>query len=351
MSSSRDTTEPDWRANVTNTCMTRGSRVALGVPSASTSRAAGRMRSPPTAKSGSRAKSTAVQASASVIGDSSANDRWLIGTEDCRSGQDASLAPNPAQGSNVTESLLTASARPSNPEPVTERPAGVRARSRFFLGMATILLVAVLAGFAPTFYLRVWFDAAPEAPRVWIHAVVLTAWFVVFWLQSMLVTRRQVAWHRQIGWVGAAIGVCAAVTSVHVTLAAVAAGTTIPRPVWSNLANATAFTAFVGAAIAWRRDPDTHKRLMLLASIAFVQPALARFFVWSPLAGLTYPVAGGMAMSLLLLLPLAAHDLATHKRLHPATLSGGLALVAIRVTAVFVIAPSSFGQSVMRWFA
>jgi len=30
---------------------------------------------------------------------------------------------------------------------------------------------------------------------------------------------------------------------------------------------------------------------------------------------------------------------------------GGLALVAIRLTVVLVIAPSSFGQSVMRWFA
>ena len=225
-----------------------------------------------------------------------------------------------------------------------------RTPSRFFAHMAAALLVAVLVGFAPSFYLRGWFDAAPEAPRVWLHGVVLTAWFLQFWMQAEWVARRRIAWHRRAGWLGAAIALGAVVTTVHVTLAAVAAGTTIPRPVWSNLANATAFATFVGTAIALRRDPDTHKRLMLLASIAFVQPALARFFVWSPLAALTYPVAGGMVLSLLFLLPLVAHDLATRKRLHSATLIGGVSLVAIRVIAVFVVAPSSFGQSVMGWF-
>lgn len=229
--------------------------------------------------------------------------------------------------------------------------AVVRGRSRFFSGMAAALLLAVLVGFAPSFYLRAWFEAAPEAPRVWLHGVVLTAWFVLFWLQAEWVARRRIAWHRRAGWLGAAIALAAVVTTVHVTLAGATAGTMNARTLWSNLANVTAFAAFVGMAIAWRRDPDTHKRLMLLASIAFVQPALARLFVWSPLAGLTYPVAGGMTLSLLFLLPLVAHDLATHQRLHRATLIGGLALISMRVTAVFVIARSSFGQSVLGWFA
>lgn len=35
--------------------------------------------------------------------------------------------------------------------------------------------------------------------RVWVHAIFLTAWFVMFWLQATLVARRRVAWHRQAG--------------------------------------------------------------------------------------------------------------------------------------------------------
>ena len=252
----------------------------------------------------------------------------------------------------MTESLAAASSHPSNLEPRTGQPAArAAAHSRFFARMASTLLVAVLVGFAPSFYLRPWFDVAPEAPRVWLHGSVLTAWFALFWLQAEWVARRRIAWHRRAGWLGAAIAFAAVVTAVHVTLAAAAAGTTNPRPVWSNLANATAFATFVGTAIALRRNSDTHKRLMLLASIAFVQPALARFFVWSPLAGLApNPVVGGLTASLLFLLPLVAHDLATRRQLHPATLIGGVALIAIRLTAVFVVAPSTFGQSVMTWF-
>jgi hypothetical protein len=252
----------------------------------------------------------------------------------------------------MTESLVAASSLPSNLEPRTGQPAArAGARSRFFPNMAAAILIVVLVGFARSFYLRPWFDVAPEAPRVWLHGIVLTAWFLLFWLQAEWVARGRISLHRQAGRLGAAIAVVAVVTAVHVTLAAAAAGTTNPRPVWSNLANATAFAAFVGTAIALRRNPDTHKRLMLLGSITFMQPALARFFVWSPLAGLApNPVVGGLTASLLFLLPLVAYDLATRRRLHPATLIGGLALVAVRVTAVFVIAPSGFGQSVMTWF-
>lgn len=250
----------------------------------------------------------------------------------------------------MTETLLRGSTDPA----AAARAAGpaLRARSRFFPRMAAALLLAVLVGFAPTFYLRA-FAADPEAigPRVWIHGVFLTGWFVMAWSQATLIARQRGAWHRQLGWVAAAIGLGALATSIHVTLAAVADATIMARTVWSNLANAAAFAAFLGSGVALRRNPETHKRLMLLASIAFVQPALARLFIWSPLTGVMNPVVGGLTTSLLFLVPLVVHDVATHKRLHAVTLVGGVALIAVRLTAVFVVAGSGFGQSVMRWLA
>ena len=82
------------------------------------------------------------------------------------------------------------------------------------------------------------------------------------------------------------------------------------------------FAVFVVAGIRARRDPQRHKRLMLLATIALLPPAIAR---WVLLLGLGPPVV--LAVSTLFLLPLVGWDLKTRRRLHPATLWGGLLLV------------------------
>ena len=90
------------------------------------------------------------------------------------------------------------------------------------------------------------------------------------------------------------------------------------------------FAALVASAVALRRRPDMHKRLMLLASISIIGAAVIRWpfdamFLPSPVPG--YAVFDLAALAFLL--PLLAWDLATLKRVHPATLYGGLALVAM----------------------
>ncbi|MSO23382.1 MAG: hypothetical protein EXQ58_09050 [Acidobacteria bacterium] len=82
------------------------------------------------------------------------------------------------------------------------------------------------------------------------------------------------------------------------------------------------FVVFVVAGVRARRDPQRHKRLMLLATIAVLPPAIAR---WVLLVGLGPPVV--FAVATLLLLPLVGWDLKTRRRLHPVTLWGGLLLV------------------------
>jgi hypothetical protein len=82
------------------------------------------------------------------------------------------------------------------------------------------------------------------------------------------------------------------------------------------------FSAFVWLAIARRRNPQSHKRLMLLATITLVTAAIARWpgvFQFGPLAffGLTD----------LFVVALAVWDFRSRGRLHPVTLWGGLAVI------------------------
>ncbi len=83
------------------------------------------------------------------------------------------------------------------------------------------------------------------------------------------------------------------------------------------------FAVLVALAILRRRDAQSHKRLMLLATIGLVTAAIARLpgvLAWGP------PAFFGLTD--LFIVAIAIRDVRTRGRLHPATLWGGLALIA-----------------------
>lgn len=79
----------------------------------------------------------------------------------------------------------------------------------------------------------------------------------------------------------------------------------------------------VGLAFVRRRDAQMHKRLMVVGSIAMIDAALAR---WPGV--IEYGPIGFFALTDAFLVPLVIWDLRTRGRLHPATLWGGLLLIA-----------------------
>jgi hypothetical protein len=89
------------------------------------------------------------------------------------------------------------------------------------------------------------------------------------------------------------------------------------------LVDMVVFSVLVGAAFVHRRNVQAHKRLMIVGSIALIGAAIAR---WPGV------IAGGppafFVLTDLFLVPLVIWDLRTRGRLHPATLWGGLLLVA-----------------------
>ena len=83
------------------------------------------------------------------------------------------------------------------------------------------------------------------------------------------------------------------------------------------------FAVLVTAGILYRRHPETHKRLMLLATISLLDAALSRW----PLAILQHgPVAWFLAADLFVLAGVC-YDLVSRRRIHPAYVCGGLLLL------------------------
>jgi hypothetical protein len=102
-------------------------------------------------------------------------------------------------------------------------------------------------------------------------------------------------------------------------------------------------------AVALRRNAQAHKRLMLLASMSIVAPALARIAQWpvlGPPVNAQFVVLAVVG-SFLLVGVLLIYDLVTRRRPHPATFAGGAFLVAAKLVAVLAIAQSGLGRSLV----
>ena len=207
-----------------------------------------------------------------------------------------------------------------------------RGEHRFFSAMAVAIVLTALAGFARTYFLRPLLPAAAPPPReltplIHLHGLLFTGWVLLLLVQARLVAAKQIGLHRRLGIAGAAMAalmvVVGTLTAIYGVVRGVAPFGMDPRrflivPLFAIFL----FAVFVVAGVWARRDAQSHKRWMLLATIALLPPAIAR---WVLLLGLGPPVV--FAVATLLLLPLIGWDLKTRRRLHPVTLWGGLLLV------------------------
>lgn len=210
------------------------------------------------------------------------------------------------------------------------------AGSRFFVVMPILLLCIVLIGFARTFFLRPLFDVPPIPARLYLHGALQAAWFCLLIAQATLVAKGRVQLHRRLGIGGGILAAAIAVVTFYTLFrfpARLSAGelstdvTFDPAIVlWTDYAELGVYTAFVSVALWFRRRAGVHKRLMLLASMALVVPALSRMI--APLAPtllswLTAHHLPPLVPVIIVALPLTlvVHDVASMRRLHPATLS------------------------------
>jgi hypothetical protein len=158
---------------------------------------------------------------------------------------------------------------------------------RFFTGMALAMAAATFVGFAPTYYLAAWNDAPTPVltQSIHIHGALCTAWMLLLAVQTGLIAARRPDIHRLTGIAGVVLGAAILVTGVLVAIGserrvhtAANAGTLADPYVFLifPLSAVGLFALFGIIGAASRHRPDVHKRLMLLATMSLLGPALAR---------------------------------------------------------------------------
>jgi hypothetical protein len=205
---------------------------------------------------------------------------------------------------------------------------GRRNDDAFYAGASLAIVVAVLVGFAPTYYLRSYFHAAPLPLLLRVHGFVFTGWILLFVTQTSLIAGRRIDLHRRLGSVGAVLagllvvlGLTAAIVSARRNFAADNSGALTFLPIPSG--DMLVFCVLAATGIYYRRRSDVHKRLMFLATISILDAAFARW----PLAIVADGTRSFAAADLFIVAALI-HDVVSHRRLHPANIWGGLLIVA-----------------------
>lgn len=195
---------------------------------------------------------------------------------------------------------------------------GDRPNDWLYFCSAWLVAAAVAYGFAHTVSPNLLRAAVPRPRLLWIHAGLFLAWVGLFILQTALVRSRRVRWHRRLGVAGLILGATmpplGIATAVAMARFDVAQGLRDSVYVAAHLSiplNDMIFFAGVFAAAAWwRRRPDVHRRLMLVATCLLTAAAFARF----PFITIT-ELRWYAGVDVLLLLALA-HDLAVQRRVH-----------------------------------
>ena len=212
----------------------------------------------------------------------------------------------------------------------------------FFAGMGIAILLLVFVGFAPTYDLRHTIDSGrpltPLTPLIMLHGAAFTAWVLLFIAQAGLISARQIKLHKWLG--GTMMGLAAAMVLLGVLTAVgqVERGSgppELPPLVWLAvpLIDMPVFAGLVAAGYLNRRDPQTHKRFMLLATLLMLQPAIGRLpvLVATPIGPeLNALVAWAFSLALI------AWDLASRGRVHKASVIGILVLAGEQLLRIAI---------------
>lgn len=165
------------------------------------------------------------------------------------------------------------------------------AERRFFSGMAILMIVIVLIGFAPSFYFRglVHYPRPNPtiSPLVMLHGVMFSAWMLIFLMQARLVAAGRRDLHMQLGKWSMVFAATLIPLMIATTIGQVARANQPPgfTPLgWMAVPafGIPVYATFLLAGWAKRREPPAHKRFMLGAALLMMDPAIGRIPLLPP---------------------------------------------------------------------
>jgi hypothetical protein len=234
------------------------------------------------------------------------------------------------------------------PPTIAGPPVRKHADDYFFLCMSLLILGMVFVGFAHTYYLAGVFHAKLPSLLVHVHGALFSCWILLLIAQVTLVAAGRLNWHMRLGVSGMLLAALMVVVGFATLIGAVRRHAvfdmSLEALVGDDVLQLSVFAVLVFWALLVRKDGASHKRLILIATVALLGPAVARWpfaFVFTS----DFAFFGTMDAILIFLI---AFDLWSRHRVHRATLSGSLVILAMQVM-MEPVAHMAFWHRVTAW--
>jgi hypothetical protein len=163
-----------------------------------------------------------------------------------------------------------------------------------------------------------------KPPVIHVHAALFFGFLLLFAAQTIFAATGRIDLHRKLGTLGIGYAAAMVVVGVYTAFSAIESAVDAGRleqaqaGLLTPLMDMLVFPIFFGAAIAYRRSPETHKRLMLVAITILLDSSASRIEI--PYRQFTWvaPILLGMG-----------YDFVARRSVHPAYLIGLVTLYAM----------------------
>jgi FtsH-binding integral membrane protein len=201
----------------------------------------------------------------------------------------------------------------------------------FFASTAWLMLVSVLVGFGPTYYLAGVFRAPLPSPIIHIHGALFSCWILLLITQNSLAWARRVDIHKKLGLGGFLLACLMVIAGWMAATDRLARGTAPPGLdtyffYIVPMTDMVIFATLIFFAYRMRRDPAAHKRIIYVATVGILIAAIARF----PTKWLFHNALHAAIASYAFLVLLISYDLWSTRKVHRATLWAGAFLIFVQ---------------------
>jgi hypothetical protein len=206
-------------------------------------------------------------------------------------------------------------------------------RRRIFLPAAVVGTVLAVIGFWSTYFGPLLAGTVHNSFIIHVHAAVMVTWLALFMTQVWFAASGRVRLHIRLGpWVmgyGIVVVVVGLLTTSEAFAARLASGDVFraQRFLFGPIRDLVFFAPFFYAGWLYRRRPEIHKRVMLVATTILVLPAVGRMtFLGVPVPLWKFMVVWPLPVYLAIV-----HDFRAKRTVHPVYVIGIAAMLTMRL--------------------
>ena len=200
---------------------------------------------------------------------------------------------------------------------------------RLYIGLAVLAIAMALFGFWRSYFGPLLAGVVEKPAIIHFHAAVYVGWLAIFLTQAVLAATGRVAAHMKLGRFAIGYGVLVIGAGLLATFGMfvlrVRAGDVAEAQgrLIGPLLDMVVFAPVFAAAVYYRRKPELHKRLMIVATTVLLIAAVGRMPFPTELPR---PLVLHLVWALPILVALA-HDFWRHRRVHPIYVGGLVVLL------------------------